>query len=309
MPTPLASSRDAAVPAESAHTVPLGSTGWRVWRWGLLRAAGFPSDGVDRFAEPDLAAAADGVCGETGGADQAQFEPAQSGPAQSGPAQSGPAQSGPAQSGPAQFERARFDKEFDLALARLGVTLHELTGDPLFREAVTWQNPAAMRTMLDPVRRHGPAAPQTSSYRRQELTIARYWARYCVKNDSIGFFGPVCWVEVGDADMAVAARPGPGLVRARRTYLERWALAALGDRLAEDPAIRRWLPPKLQPMLALADGAVVHPVRGALPVGRAEAAVLAACDGRRPAVEVARRAVADTRSGLRREDDALLALG
>ena len=283
MPTPL-TGRDAAVPAGSDHTVPLGSTGWRVWRWGLLRAAGFPADGVDRFAEPDLAAAADVVSGDTGDADQAR-------------------------SGPARFERARFDKEFDLALARLGVTLHELTGDPLFREAVTWQNPGAMRTMLDPVRRHGPAVPRTSSHRRQELTIARYWARYCGKNDSIGFFGPVCWVDVGDADVAVAARPGPGLVRARRTYLERWALAALGDRLAEDPAIRRWLPPKLQPMLALADGALVHPVRGVLPVGRAEAAVLAACDGRRPAVEVARRAVADTRSGLRREDDALLALG
>ena len=129
MPTPLAS-RDAAVPAGSDYTVPLGSTGWRVWRWGLLRAAGFPADGVDRFAEPDLAAAADVVCGKTGGADQAR-------------------------SGPARFERARFDKQFDLALARLGVTLHELTGDPLFREAVTWQNPGAMRTMLDPVRRQG----------------------------------------------------------------------------------------------------------------------------------------------------------
>jgi hypothetical protein len=287
MPTPRIAGRDAAAPAESDHTVPLGSTGWRVWRWGLLRAAGFPADGVDRFAEPGLAAAADAVCCGTGGADRAQ-------------------------SGPAQFERARFDKfdeEFDRALARLGVTLHELTGNPLFREAVTWQNPAAVRTMLDPVRRHGPAAPRTSSRREKELGIARYWARYCGKNDSIGFFGPVCWVEVGDADVAVAARPGPGLVRARRTYLERWALVALGDRLAEEPAIRRWLPPKLQPMLALADGALVHPVRGVLPLGRAEAAVLAACDGRRPAVEVARRAVADTRSGLRREDDALLALG
>jgi len=42
-----------------AHTVPLGDTGWTVWRWGLLRAAGFPADGMERFAAPGAAAAAD----------------------------------------------------------------------------------------------------------------------------------------------------------------------------------------------------------------------------------------------------------
>jgi Lantibiotic dehydratase, N terminus len=257
-------------PAGPGHTVALGDAGWRVWRSALLRGAGFPIGGLDRFADRELAAAADAAIAEPDA-------------------------------------RAGFEAAFDAAARRLGRTVHDIAGDPLFREALTWQNPVAVRTMLDPLRRHGLAPKRDAGQREKEARLARYWARYCAKNDSIGFFGPVCWVDVRDDDSAVGAVPGPGLVRRRRTYLEWWTLAALAQRLAADPVVRPWLPCALQPMLSLAGGAVVHPLRGRVPLGRAEAAVLARCDGR-PAVEVARQAVADPASGLRREEDALLAL-
>jgi hypothetical protein len=283
MSVTLVAGTGSAAPAGSGHTVPLGDTGWRVWRAGLLRGAGFPVDGLHRFAEPDLAAAADA-------------------------ANAAAADAGRRRDAGAEAGMARFEAAFDAAAARLGATVHELAGDPLFREALTWQNPVAVTTMLDPLLRHGPAPKRDVGRREKEARVARYWARYCAKNDTIGFFGPVCWVDVGDDDIAVTAVPGPGLVRGRRTYLEWWALAALADRLAADPVVRPWLPCAPQPMLSVADGAVLHPLRGRVPLSRAEAAVLAGCDGRRPAAEIARRAVADASSGLRREQDALLAL-
>lgn len=255
------------------HLTPLGDTGWQAWRWGLLRAAGFPADGPERFAAPDAAAAADALLAAGPGASDDGFVAA-----------------------------------YEEAVRRAGAAVHALASDPLFREAVTWQNPAALATMLDPVVAAGPAAPRNSSRRQKEAGILRYWSRYCGKNDTIGFFGPVCWLRLDRDAPALAVKPGPGLVRERRTYLERWALQAYADVLGADEAIRAWLPAAPLPMITVTGRVAVHPTRGEIALSPAEAAVLSRCDGRLPAVLVARAAVADPAAGVRREADALLVL-
>ena len=215
-----------AAPAD--HTVPLGGDGWRVWRWALLRAAGFPADGLRRFSAADAAAAADAYL-DNGTAD----------------------------------DRSAFEDVFAAALNRLSEAAYDVAGDPLFREAVTWQNPVAAQTMLDPLRAAGPAGPRNSSRRQKETGVARYWSRYCAKNDTIGFFGPVCWVRVGEGSGAasagdgtlpagVSAKPGEALVRRRMVGLERWALVAFAERLASDAEIRPWLPAKLSSAISVA---------------------------------------------------------
>jgi hypothetical protein len=274
------------------HTVPLGQTGWRVWRHALLRAAGFPAGGPDRFAARDAAAAADALLADPG---RAAGDPAGVAAAADG-----------AGSGAAEG----FAAAYDGAVRRIGAAVYDLAGDPLFREALTWQNPAAVDTMLDPVLAGGRDARRNSSRRSKEVGVLRYWSRYCLKNDTIGFFGPICWMLLDPDPTAppVSAAPGPGLVRRRWVELERWALQAFADRVAGDPDARRWLPAAPLPMLALDGRRVWHPTRGEIPLSRAEAAVLARCDGVRPALAVAADVAADPAAGVRRPEDALLVL-
>lgn len=47
-----------------------------------------------------------------------------------------------------------------------------------------------------------------SRVRRRQDVVARYWQRYCSKNDTIGFFGPLAWGRFSGTGEAVAARVG-----------------------------------------------------------------------------------------------------
>src|SRR5689334_746523 len=44
---------------QDGHLIPLPGTEWTVWRDAVLRTAGFPAAGLDRFAAPECAAVAD----------------------------------------------------------------------------------------------------------------------------------------------------------------------------------------------------------------------------------------------------------
>lgn len=110
--------------------------------------------------------------------------------------------------------------------------LRALASDARFREAVTWQNPAALVNAVDKVAAGAPTKP--SRARQREETVASYWQRYCAKNDTIGFFGPLAWGRIADDGPPLAARSG-ALVAAREVHLEAWAVQALAAQL--DPAL------------------------------------------------------------------------
>ena len=261
------------------HTAPLGDTGWRVWRTALLRAAGFPAAGLERLRAVDAARAADALLGSADAADQSSAD------------------------------QTRFDQAYEAAVDRLAQAVWEIAGDPLFREALTWQNPSLIGTALDPLRAYGPTGRRNASRRQKETVITQYWSRYCGKNDTIGFFGPVCWITVGDDVKGIESRPGKALLRSRHVFLERWTLVAFADHLAADPTVRRQLPVRVVPTITLrTDGRTLrHPSRGDLALTKAEASVIVHCDGT-GAAALARAVVADPESGLRREDDVYLTL-
>ncbi|WP_406318543.1 lantibiotic dehydratase family protein [Streptosporangium sp. NBC_01639] len=235
--------------------VELGGTGWSVWPDALLRTTGFPADGLDAFASPTAAAAADDLLAGRGDAEA-------------------------------------FDKALADAITAGARKICEIAADPLFREAVTWQNPGVL-VALDGLLAGGPDATRNVRRRDRERAVIRYWQRYCAKNETIGFFGPVCWItaENTGADGTPAAggtpaltvRTGPGLLRERRVSFEGWAMSAYADHLAQDPRIRRWWPPTLLPHLTLNGRHVLRPMQPPLPLTAPEAALLARCDGRTPA--------------------------
>ncbi|GIJ63219.1 lantibiotic dehydratase [Virgisporangium aurantiacum] len=250
--------------------IELPGTGWRIWPDALLRTTGFPADGLQRLAAPDAAAAADAHL--AGALDEAGFTDA--------------------------FAKAAADASREL---------YEIAGDPRFVEAITWQNTNVLHA-LDGLRADGPDGRRNYKRRNREEIVARYWQRYCAKNDTIGFFGPMCWVTIDGAGPAVSGGPGPGFLTDRRVYLERWALAAYAERLAADPRVRPWLPVVLEPHLLLCGREVRRPVHPPLPLSAAEAAALAALPRPRRAVDLADDLVADAGSGLRKPADVYLLL-
>ncbi len=239
---------------DDGHTVPLPGTDWTAWRDVLVRSAGFPADGLERFAAPDLAKIADAFL--DGSASEEELEACHT-----------------------------------EAMAEAGRTAEAIAADPLFREAVTWQN-LAMVSVVDHLTREEPEAetPKIARRRRQkrrfrEDTVARYWQRYCGKNDTIGFFGPVTWGTFDPEAPAVVARAGHGLTRSREVFYEFWAFEAYIAHLVADPVVRPWLPVGLNPHLTLDGRRVLRPEGPPLELSEAEAAIVERSDGRRPAIE------------------------
>ena len=232
---------------------------WGLWRTVCLRAAGLPVHLLAALGDAGLARAADAVI-----AARAAPDP-----------------------GPAERAGAGYDAEFSAAVVRLGTALHRAAALPALREAVAWQNRHALTTGIDVLERHGSRpARRNTKHRQHEALVASYLQRYCAKNDTIGFFGPVSWSQIDDGPGIRVTHAGPaGSLAARVTYLEGWAVRAVmaGHR----PALRPWLVPRRMPFVDVAGSTLRLPLAPAAALTPAEAAVMRAVDGVRDAREVA----------------------
>ncbi|RPK56905.1 hypothetical protein EES43_23310 [Streptomyces sp. ADI96-02] len=228
---------------------------WRLWEQFALRGPGFPADGVLRLAPPGLARAAD------------KFAP------------------GDALDGPLWQD---FAQVFAGASVETALTLQDIARTPAFREAVAWQNRPVLTSGIAPFLRWTPTAASRSSMPRQrEELVAHYWQRFCVKNDTIGFFGPVGWGRWDGRADGVETDTGSGLTAATTVYWAGWAVDALARTLAADPALREWTAPRRIPFVGLDGRTVTVPGRRPVTVPADTAAVLARCDGVRPARRIA----------------------
>ena len=300
------------------HLAPL-TDDWAIWRWVGLRSPGFPIRPVLDLAHPRCAAAADALLVARSRADWARHELAYqlrqalgrgvdgTDPAalkravrqlRRGPVTGldpqvvtavPPSVATEARSAARTLEAAETayrESIVDAGRAR-SRRLGTAAGDPRFREAVAWQNRHALRTGVDAIARAAPSTPPDSQHRQHEALVANYLQRYCVKNDTIGFFGPVGWGRIVDGAAPLTVTPGPGLLADRTVYLEDWCVHALALRLAADRRLRPWLVPRRMPYLDVVDGWLQVPLAEPVRLSPLEAAVLPACDGIRTAEEVA----------------------
>ena len=260
--------------ALATHLVRLTSD-WALWRTVCLRGAGFPVRVLAALGDAGLARAADAAIA----ADIAA-----------------PAL---AASDPAARDRAggAYAAEFTAAVRRLSVALHEAASLPALREAVAWQNRHALTTGIDALVRRGPRpAKRNAQHRQHEALVASYLQRYCAKNDTIGFFGPVGWSRIDDGRGIRISHAEPDFsLAARATYLEGWAVQAV--MAGHGSALRPWLVPRRVPSVGV-DGSLLRlPLTPPVPLTQAEAAVMRACDGTREAGEIAAALVADPLAG------------
>ncbi|MFY1652870.1 lantibiotic dehydratase [Solwaraspora sp. WMMB762] len=233
---------------ESEHLVPLGGTRWTLWRESALRGAGFPAERFTEICDDELAVAADLL-------DDAV---------------------------PATQERYR--KIFAEAADRLSAAIRRTAGESTFREAVTWQNPNLIRDCLD---KAAAGEPRNTRGRGHEQTIVNYLQRYCLKNDTVGFFGPVGWARIGPEDIGLISEPGPQLLARRTAYFEGWAIDAVADTIAARPELWPWLRPRVSPSTVVIGSSLRLPFRKPVTLTAQELQVLARCDGRRTVRDIA----------------------
>ena len=183
---------------------------WRWWRQVLVRGSGFPANGVLRLANEGLAHKADSLVNADRGS---------------------------------EAWRA-FCEEFCEATVDLAIELQSIASQDDFLRAVTWQNHRLMDGAIRPFLRWDPAKDKRhSKHRQREELIANYWQRYCVKNDTIGFFGPSGWGKLGDC-VRTRFAPGERMLRSSEVFFEAWAIDRLAEAIEEIPGMREWLMPR-----------------------------------------------------------------
>ncbi|MEV7776419.1 lantibiotic dehydratase [Kitasatospora sp. NPDC086791] len=113
-----------------------------------------------------------------------------------------------------------------------GERLRDLLADPRVAEAVFLSNPDAYRNMLLPLLAY--EGPLTSRWRRVRRQMFTYVQRFCAKNETVSFFGPMAYGTVGEGADAVLRDDVP---RVRRVFFSHWAARALATAIARDPGI------------------------------------------------------------------------
>ena len=242
---------------------------WTLWRPVAVRSAGFRAADVLLLSAPELGAHADRLLD---GAEQSDREQSDQ-------------------------ELGAFRDRFASATVGLAGQVRDLVGRPQFRAALTWQNHQVLRRGVLQLLQFEPGVhARTEKYRRREELVASYWQRYCLKNDSIGFFGPIGWGHLTTGPTSY--QPGPALVSSRDILFETWPIDRLAEALAADPGMAGWLAPRRLPFVRVqADPAgehsVVLPGRRAQQVSPLAGLTLQRCDGTIPAIRLAASMVAD----------------
>jgi hypothetical protein len=191
-----------------------------------------------------------------------------------------------------------FQKVFQEGLEQTSRAIRTVSKSDLFSKAIIWQNRRAYHRGIVPLLRGSFNGSRGSKRRQHEEMAANYLQRYCLKNETIGFFGPVGWAQVGQTDTSLVERVGPNLIASSKLYYEVWGIDALSRALSKDGRLHPWIPPRVMPFVCV-EGATIHGLaRGPIKLGSQQLITLRACDGRRSAKEIAAELVRLPSSGL-----------
>jgi hypothetical protein len=194
---------------------------------------------------------------------------------------------------------SRFEEEcgtyrqlYDAAGRATSAVLREIAQSPRFQEAIIWQNHHAFHTGIRPFLRARPFSRNSKARQREQLII-KYLQRYSVKNESIGFFGPMSWVRLCRTGPTVARPITPETLASRSTYFEVWAIDVIADALSRDKSLKPWMAPRRLPHIGLWGNILILPEGQHVHLSPEYARLLATCTGERPAMVIARELLAD----------------
>ncbi|WP_155893523.1 lantibiotic dehydratase [Cystobacter fuscus] len=248
------------------HLAPL-TPGWSVWRQIAVRGAGFPAALAEQVRQPESAQAVDALLRREADLRSQRLKASEVREALAP-------------------ERARLEERLAAEAVRVGQALRDVARMPEFREAVVWQNRQALASALDVLLRRDVTERDSRTRQKEEL-VSKYLLRYCLKNDTIGFFGPLGWGRIEPEAEGFELQPGPELLSRRQTLFEHWCIDTLAERLSADARLRPWIAPRALPVVRL-EGTRAVPMMGEpVELSAVAARALALCDGERTAREIA----------------------
>jgi hypothetical protein len=176
-----------------------------------------------------------------------------------------------------------------LDVERSRLALREALDDERVAEAILVSNPAVHDIGLRSYLRHFDPGRRPSKARYLERQLYAYLQRFCTKNETASFFGPIDhgrFDPTREAPMTVDAA-ADGALQARVSRLAYWAAEALAAVVARDADVRPHVAPRLRPGCRLSgDGVALDGAPARL--GPAARRLLERLDGRRPATDVCR---------------------
>ena len=322
------------------HLLEISPGQWALWRCAGLRGAGFPAEDVLKLSAPDCSAAADALLYAEETAKQAaeyalnkvngaldalrqtsQFEDREKrDPLVKGlrTLKAGKIPSGldlgsevEAALDALRLARANINAEepsyrnaHSAAVTDASREISDLVCSDRFREAVLWQNQTAYRTAVPSLLNKTKGNGNRGSKQRQyEELFASYLQRYCVKNDTIGFFGPVGWAYFDERQEGLTVRSGSELLAKRNTYFEGWCLDALARKLSNDARLKPWIAPRRLPYLRLEGNLLQLPLQRPTKLSLKQVAALERCNGQTTAKEIAQDLLTNPSLGFNSESE------
>jgi hypothetical protein len=327
-----------AVDSSTDHLITLPGGNWKLWRCFGVRGAGFPSEQVLRLGDSQCAAAADNLLDAQEQTEQLSNETLTA--LRSDLEAAHPQDREPLLRAIQTLKKGKLPKPFNstgagrehleilrnarssldplakdyresflAATDKTSRAIRDVIAEDRFRCAVTWQNRQAVHTSINSLlRKAAGSSPRGSKQRQHEEMVASYLQRYCVKNDTIGFFGPMGWGTFLEHGQSLEVRPGASLLATRNVRFEGWCIDRIADKLAEGRALDPWLAPRKMPYIRL-DGTNLHLAdQQTVKISPKQAVLLLACDGRRTARQIATGLLGITKLGFRNEREIYAAL-
>jgi hypothetical protein len=289
---------------------------WGIWRWFVLRGAGFPAEQIEGLAQPACAAAADAlILAEE--RIQSLFQKAiralnktmdelhRQGEDRYGPRfknvlnarrRLAEGKIPCSEDFPPEFQQifneireaeqecvrlnAEWAHSFTDSLINQTEALRQLARNPMLQEAIIWQNRQAFETAVQSIACENGPSPRNQRQRNHEELIANYAQRYCLKNDTIGFFGPVAWGRIEPGSRMLDLSCGPSLTKRRQTYFENWAIDRIASSLSLLEGMDWWIAPRLVPDAFIEKGMLQRSDFSPIALSELEQAVLSGCDGK-----------------------------
>lgn len=320
IPQPSTSATSTKVAPAPSHLIRLPGSEWSLWRWSSLRATGFPASTVLKISTDACLQNMQSLLeAETVTEQRRQealaalneiFEPVRFAEDRGERRQIVKAirslnKNKP--SAPGKFEgaveaameayrlalseqeshAAAFRQTFKTSLAEIAKALVEVAKDKRFQEAVIWQNRRGFNTAIREILRNEAEVGRENSKHWQHLElVASYAQRYSLKNDTIGFFGPVGWARLNPEGETIDLKPGENFLAMRAVYFEAWCVDELVEILNKEKGLRPWIAPRTLPYLYVDGTTLFLPQTKPMPLPRTHAVALQLCDGRKPAKQI-----------------------
>lgn len=187
-----------------------------------------------------------------------------------------------------QKARETFEQEFRCRRS----VLRDLVSNEQFQEAVWLSSPQMFQHGVQSYLEHWNPDERPSKTRHVERQLISYLQRFCAKNDTASFFGPLNYGDFSGNYVDDLAGPGAESISRREVFMAYWGVLALAETLQADRAVQPYLRPRRSPLcrLDLQARQVWLPNGQTLSLSTQEAHVLGFIDGLRTVQEIAQEA-------------------